>query len=71
MKYTFNFKLECVNKYKNDVYIKRPGICKSLGDTFIHRVRNWIALYDRFGIEGLKRRPFNKDSTKDNRFIYF
>ncbi|MFA6797074.1 MAG: helix-turn-helix domain-containing protein [Bacilli bacterium] len=68
MKYTFKFKLECVNKYKNGVYIKRPGICRSSRDTFIHKVRNWVALYDRFGIEGLKRRPFNKDWTKDDRF---
>ena len=68
MKYTFEFKLECINKYKNRERIERPDICKSSRDIFINRVRNWVALYDRFGVEGLKRKHFNKEWTKDDRF---
>lgn len=68
MKYTLEFKLECVNKYKNGMRIERPDICKSSRDIFIQKVRNWAALYDRFGEEGLKRKHFNKEWTKDDRF---
>ena len=68
MKYTLEFKLECVDKYKKGVRIEKPDICKSSRDTFIHKVRIWAALYDRFGVDGLKRKPFNKPWTKDGRF---
>ena len=68
MKYTLEFKLECVDKYKKGIRIERPDICKSSRDTFIHKVRNWVELYDRFGVEGLKRKHFNKEWTKDDRF---
>lgn len=68
MKYTLEFKLECVDKYKKGVRIEKPDICKSSRNTFIHKVRNWAALYDRFGVDGLKRKPFNKLWTKDGRF---
>ena len=68
MKYTFEFKLECVNKYKKGVRIERPDICRSSRDTFIHKVRNWAALYDRFGEDILKRKAFEKNWTQDERF---
>ena len=68
MKYTLEFKLECVDKYKKGIYIQKPNICKSSHRTFMNKVRNWSSLYDKFGIDGLKRKHFNKEWTKDDRF---
>lgn len=68
MKYDWKLKLEYVNKYKKGTYIDRPDICKSSRDTFLHKVRYWSALYDRFGVDGLKNKIYKKDWTKDERF---
>ena len=68
MKYDWKLKLEYVSKYKKGTYIDRPDICKSSRDNFLHKVRNWAALYDRFGVDGLKNKNYEKNWTKDERF---
>ena len=51
MKYTKEFKLECVMKYKNGIHIKAPpGINRS---TFLSQVRRWGYIYDSLGEVGL------------------
>ena len=68
MKYDWKLKLKYVKKYKKGTYIERPDICKSSRDTFLHKVRYWAALYDRFGVDGLKNKNYEKKWTKDERF---
>ena len=67
MKYSLEFKLECVNKYKNGEYIAHPGSSEQRHH-FMHQVRAWVKNYDDFGIDGLKHSPNNKDWTPEQRF---
>lgn len=67
MKYSWEFKLECVSKYKNGEYInisESPGFHHS----FMKHVRDWVATYDELGVDGLKHSPTNKNWTPEKRF---
>ena len=68
MKYSWEFKLECVNKYKNGEYIATPGKTRNQRITFMNHVREWVKNYDDLGIDGLKHSPTNKDWTPEKRF---
>ncbi len=67
MKYSWEFKLECVNKYKNCEYINIPG-SPGFHHTFMKHVREWVATYDELGVDGLKHSPTNKNWTAEKRF---
>lgn len=69
MKYTLEFKLECIDKYKKGIHIDLPpnARCKER-DFFMHKVRDWNRLYDLHGIDGLKHSQFNHAWTKEERF---
>ena len=68
MKYSLEFKLECVNKYKNGEHIRKPDNCKCEQREFMRKIREWNDLYDNFGIDGLKHKAFNKHWIKEGRF---
>ena len=66
MKYTLDFKLDCVDKYKTGIHIEHPpGLCRG---TFMHHVREWVKKYDDLGIESLKHSSTNIDWTPEQRF---
>lgn len=67
MKYSWEYKLECVNKYKNCEYITHPGTPKQRKH-FMNHIRIWTKTYDMLGINGLKHSPTNKDWTPEKRF---
>lgn len=67
MKYSWEFKLECVNKYKNGEYINHPGTLNQ-HNNFMKHVREWSKFYDDLGVDGLKHSPINKDWTPEKRF---
>ena len=69
MKYTLEFKLECIDKYKKGMHIDLPpnARCRKR-DSFMHKVRDWNRLYDLHGIDGLKHGQFNRAWTKEERF---
>ena len=67
MKYSLEFKLECVDKYKNGEHIDISG-SPGFHHGFMKRVRDWAAAYDDLGIDGLKHSPTNKDWTPEERF---
>ena len=67
MKYSWEFKLECVNKYKKGVYIETPQNCGSRRG-FLTHVYVWAKNYDDFGIDGLKHSSTNKNWTPEKRF---
>ena len=54
MKFTKEFKLECVRKYKDGIPIDYPGDCKR--DTFYKSVLNWVGMFDALGEVGLEHR---------------
>ena len=52
MKYSKEFKLECVQRYKNGDHIEDPPGAKH--KTFYESVRQWNAIYDSLGEAGLE-----------------
>lgn len=68
MKYSWEFKLECVSKYKSGEHIPTPGKTGSQRRTFMNQVRAWAKAYEDLGIDGLKHSPANKDWTPEERF---
>ena len=52
MRYTKQFKLECIQKYKTGEHIDDPGGCKH--KTFWTKVRGWVRIYDSLGGIGLE-----------------
>ena len=54
MRFTKEFKLECVRKYKSGKAIADPGGCKR--KTFRGKVREWVRVFDALGEEGLEHR---------------
>ena len=67
MKYSWKFKLECVNKYKNGEYITHPGTPQQRGN-FMKHVRVWVKNYADLGINGLKHSSTSTDWTAEKRF---
>ena len=67
MKYSQEFKLECVNKYKNGEFITLPIGLRSRS-SFMRHVRSWVQLFNDLGVEGLKHSSINKDWTPEKRF---
>ena len=52
MRFTKEFKLECIRKYKAGEYIDDPGGCKH--KTFWNTVLEWVRIYDALGDVGLE-----------------
>ena len=48
MKYSKEFKLECVRKRKEGIYIETPPGFKSR-DCFLNQIRNWAHIYESLG----------------------
>ncbi len=67
MRYSWEFKLECVTKYKSGQYITFPGT-PSQHHSLMKYVRIWVKDYDDLGIEGLKHSSKNKNWTPEKRF---
>ena len=67
MKYSWEFKLECVNKYKNGEFITLPVGLRSR-NSFMNHVIIWAKTYDMLGVDGLKNSTTNKNWTPEKRF---
>ena len=53
MKYSKEFKLECIRKRKDGIYIETPPGYKDR-DCFLNQVRKWSRIYDSLGEAGLE-----------------
>ena len=54
MRYSEEYKLGCIRKYKNGENIQDPGGCKH--KTFHDKVRHWVRIYDKLGEVGLEHK---------------
>ena len=54
MRYTKEFKLECIRKYKTGENIDDPGGCKH--EVFRNKVRTWVRIYNSLGEIGLEHK---------------
>ena len=61
MKYNWEFKLECVEKYLKGRWAENPDRTKTNDEGFHNRILEWVRTYKLYGIDGLKHKPFNKD----------
>ena len=59
MRFTKEFKLECVRKYKAGEHIDDPGGCKH--ETFRNTVFRWVAIYNALGEIGLEHKKPKRD----------
>lgn len=67
MKYTLEFKLECIERYKKSHTFVFPIGIRSK-ESFRSKIRYWVKLYEDLGVDGLIHKPFNKEWTKEERF---
>ena len=65
MRFTKEFKLECIRKYKSGELIDNPGGCTR--STFRHTVVRWVRIYDSVGEVGLEHRV--KKKTWQDKFV--
>ena len=68
MKYTWEFKLDCVTKHKNGISIEMPGMSSFQRTNFMKHVHCWAKNYEDLGIDGLKHCSTNKEWTPEQRF---
>lgn len=54
MRFTKEFKLECIKKYKVGEHIDDPGECSH--ETFRHTVVRWVRIYNALGEVGLEHK---------------
>lgn len=66
MKYTLEFKLECVEKYKKGIRIDLPPGVKHRA-TFLHYLMDWVKAYEDLGVEGLMHKSRNREWTPEER----
>ena len=68
MRYSFEFKLECVHLYKETgTYPPTPEKVKQ--HTFRYKVRLWSRLYDKHGADVLKHSNENRNWTPEEKLI--
>lgn len=68
MKYTWQFKLECVNNYKKGITTPVPEYSKMTQRTFNGKVRIWVRVFDIHGVDGLKHKSSNRIWTPEEKY---
>jgi len=68
MKYSWEFKLECVEEYLKGRWKEKPGYAKCSDRDFHTMVAIWARLYKLYGTDGLKQKHFQKDWTPEERY---
>ena len=68
MRYSFEFKLECVQLYKNKgSYPPTPANVKQ--KSFRDKVRIWVRLHDTYGVDALKHSNTNHTWTLEEKLV--
>ena len=61
MRYTKEFKLECIKKYKNREFIKDPPGVKH--NVFHRQILEWTSIYDKLGEVGIDHKKAKLSPT--------
>ena len=61
MRYSFEFKVECVDKYRQGKWPPTPDGIKK--DNFHKTIKKWARMEESLGVEALKHSNFNKEKT--------
>ena len=68
MRYSFEFKVECVDKYRQGLWPVTPeGIKES---NFHQTIRKWARIEDSLGIDALKHNNFNKEWNAEEKLKF-
>ena len=70
MKYNWKLKLKYVEEYKAGKYIELPHNFRGDRHNFIHMVRDWVKIFDLYGVDGLKNNYKNTLLSADEKFEY-
>ena len=69
MRYSFEFKLECVQLYKsNESYPPTPENVKQ--KSFRDKVKIWVRLHDNYGVDALKHSNQNRNWTPEEKLVF-
>lgn len=66
MKYSWEYKLQCVENYKAGKDNIKPDEIST--NVFGCYIRKWVRLFDLHGVDGLKHKQFYKDWAAEERF---
>ena len=70
MKYSWKLKLKYVEEYKAGKHIELPHNFRGDRHSFIHLVRDWVKIFDLYGVDGLKSNYKNTLLSADKKFEY-
>ena len=66
MHYSYEFKLKCVELYRQGQWPKTPeGVTQ---DRFRHSIREWVRIENNYGVEGLKHKKNNKVWSPEEKY---
>lgn len=68
MKYSWEFKLKCIENYKRGIRTAVPENCNISQKDYAKRVRLWVRLFDIHGIEVLKHKTENKVWSAEEKY---
>ena len=66
MRYNYEFKMKCVELYRNDQWAKAPDNVNKT--EFKNYIRSWSRIEEEFGSEGLKHKNQNKVWSPEEKF---
>lgn len=66
MRYSYEFKVECVEQYRQGRWMETPKGIKT--ENFHKKIRRWVRLTESNGFESLRHKPQNKEWTAEERY---
>ena len=67
MRYSFEFKLECIDKYRQGLWPTTPNGIKE--ENFHKTIREWFLIEESLGTDALKHSNFNKEWTIEEKLL--
>ena len=65
MRYSFEFKVACIDKYRQGLWPVTPEGIKE--ENFHQTIRKWARIEDALGLDALKHKNFNKEWTAEEK----
>ena len=65
MRYSFEFKVACIDKYRQGLWPVTPEGIKE--ENFHQTIRKWARIEEALGLDALKHKNFNKEWTAEEK----
>ena len=66
MRYSYEFKVECVEQYRQGRWMEPPKGIKT--ENFHKKIRRWVRQTELNGFESLRHKPQNKEWTAEEKY---